>query len=128
MTNAEFYKDKITKFAFSPHKLAVNKNTLRLCSCTTLYCDDCLFKSKCNIEAFLEWCNSEYAFPIDPCITKSTPIDTKVLVSEDGKIWYKRHFAKIENDRVYAWEDGTTSFTTKAGKVCSWTYAKLYEE
>ena len=53
-------------------------------------------------------------------------VDTKILVSYDGEKWYKRHFAKYENNIIYAFVDGQTSFTTKTSNT--WKYAKLYEE
>ena len=61
-------------------------------------------------------------------------VDTKILVSEDGKDWYRRYFAKYENGFIYAFPDGLSSFTAcykpECGyrRVCAWKYAKLYEE
>ena len=61
-------------------------------------------------------------------------VDTKILVSEDGKDWYRRHFAKYENGFIYAFPDGLSSFTAcykpECGyrRVCAWKYGKLYEE
>ena len=61
-------------------------------------------------------------------------VDTKILVSEDGKDWYRRYFAKYENGIIYAFPDGLSSFTAcykpECGyrRVCGWKYAKLYEE
>ena len=62
-------------------------------------------------------------------------VDTKILVSEDGKDWYRRHFVKYENGFIYAFPDGLSSFTAcykpECGgyrRVCAWKYAKLYEE
>ena len=61
-------------------------------------------------------------------------LDTKILVSGDGKDWYRRYFAKYENGIIYAFPDGLSSFTAgykpECGyrRVCSWKYAKLYEE
>ena len=53
-------------------------------------------------------------------------VDTKILVSENGKDWDKRYFAKYEYNSVYAWDYGATSYS---GEHCStWKYAKLYEE
>ena len=127
MTNAEFYKNEILKYAFNGDKAAIKKDTSELCKCTKISCSNCLFQSECNIEGFLEWCNSEYT-SIDPRITKSTPIDTKILVSDDNVNWFKRHFAKIENNKVYTWDAGTTSFTTNVENITAWSYAKLYKE
>ena len=56
------------------------------------------------------------------------PIDTKILVSDDGEDWIRRYFAKYEGGRVYAFMEGTTSFTVYNEGVCDWKYAKLYEE
>lgn len=61
-------------------------------------------------------------------------VDTKILVSEDGKDWYRRHFVKYENGIIYAFPDGLSSFTAcykpECGyrRVCAWKYGKLYEE
>lgn len=56
------------------------------------------------------------------------PVDTKILVSEDGKDWCRRYFAKYEGGRVYAFMDGATSFTSSSENLLGWAYAKLYEE
>ena len=60
------------------------------------------------------------------------PVDTKVLVSEDGKEWNRRHFAKYEDGKVYCFNDGYTSFTivnyAYLSNATSWEYAKLYQE
>ena len=61
-------------------------------------------------------------------------VDTKILVSGDGKDWYRRYFAKYENGFIYAFPDGLSSFTScykpECGyrRVCAWKYGKLYEE
>ena len=54
-------------------------------------------------------------------------VDTKILVSYDGNVWRRRYFAKYENDKVYAFVGGATSFSNR-GSYISWKYAKLYEE
>ena len=62
------------------------------------------------------------------------PVDTKILVSNDGKDWYRRYFAKYENGIIYAFPDGLSSFTAcykpecDYRRVCAWKYGKLYEE
>ena len=60
------------------------------------------------------------------------PVDTKVLVSDDGKGWGRRHFAKYEDGKVYCFNDGYTSFTivnyAYLSNATSWDYAKLYQE
>ena len=56
------------------------------------------------------------------------PVDAKILVSDDGKVWDKRHFAKYEDGHIYAFRNGFSSFTTKEDDIYSWNHAKLYEE
>ena len=68
----------------------------------------------CEFEEHLDW--------------SKVPVDTKILVSDDGEDWIRRYFAKYENGRVYAFMEGTTSFTVYNEGVCDWEYAKLYEE
>lgn len=53
-------------------------------------------------------------------------VDTKILVSMDGEEWLKRYFAKYINGKVYVWDYGATSYSSKH---CSpWEYARLYKE
>ena len=57
------------------------------------------------------------------------PVDTKILVSDNGKTWFKRYFDKYENGKIYAWVDGKTSFSVRNNDdVIGWEYAKLYNE
>ena len=62
------------------------------------------------------------------------PVDTKILVADftgnDNEIvWKKRHFAKYENGKIYAWCDGLTSFTIDSDDLCTrWDFVKLYKE
>lgn len=57
------------------------------------------------------------------------PVDTKILVrdKDDGK-WRRRYFAKFENGVIYAWADGTTSFSNDGNCVTNWRQVKLYKE
>lgn len=55
-------------------------------------------------------------------------VDTKILVSNDDIRWYHAHFAMFENDTIYSFIDGTTSFTYNYTGLVSWQYAKLYKE
>ena len=60
------------------------------------------------------------------------PVDTKVLVSDDGKDWIRRHFAKYEDGKVYCFNDGYTSFTivdyAYLSNATPWEYCKLYQK
>lgn len=53
-------------------------------------------------------------------------IDTRVLVSDDGINWNKRHFARYTCGRVYTWGYGSTSWSKgNVSDVAPWRYAKL---
>ena len=52
-------------------------------------------------------------------------VDTKLLVSADDIVWYKRHFAKYIDNTVYAFNNGRTSWSET--NVSSWKYVKLEE-
>lgn len=56
-------------------------------------------------------------------------VDTPILVSFDGCNWFKKYFAKVQNDTVYAFDDGATSWSVvnKEYGVTRWKYAKLAE-
>lgn len=55
-------------------------------------------------------------------------VDTKILVSNDDKRWYHAHFAMFENDTIYTFDNGTTSFTYNYTGLVPWEYAKIYKE
>nr|DAF78149.1 MAG TPA: Rho termination factor, N-terminal domain [Caudoviricetes sp.] len=55
-------------------------------------------------------------------------VDTPILVSGDGKTWYKRYFALFDKGKVFAWEYGATSWSIDSDdEVFLWNYAKLAE-
>ena len=56
-------------------------------------------------------------------------VDTPILVSGDGKYWYKRYFALFDGCNVLAWEYGATSWSVENAEdeVFKWNYAKLAE-
>ena len=70
---------------------------------------------------------SEY---IEPKITspEGTKIDTKILVSDNGKKWDKRHYAGKKNGKHSAWFHGKTSWTSYPDQRGVWDYMKLYNE
>ncbi len=70
----------------------------------------------------VEWFNSEY---IETEVDWSkVPVDTPILVrdSKNDK-WIKRYFAKYEGGEVWAYMNGTTSWTNNG--ICCWTFGKL---
>jgi hypothetical protein len=129
MLNIEYYKDKLVELCvIDIDRLALIQGQPRICD-SSLLCDECLLNNKnefCSNEA-LNWLFSEYKEPeVDWSKVK---VDTPILVkNEKENIEYRRHFARFENGKVYAWGDGATSFTANDEyHVTSWNYAKLAE-
>lgn len=91
-------------------------------------CDLSICKCECRTE---EICFDnfkkimEYEPPVD---WSKVPVDTKIYV-RDSKFgrWVPRHFAKYKNDKVYAFENGCTSFSGVNNSLTTWKYAKLAE-
>lgn len=52
-------------------------------------------------------------------------VDTPILVRNyESQEWEARYFAKYEDGVIYAWNGGSTSWSSK-GNVTEWKYAKL---
>ena len=130
------YKD-ITFLEYQKKKLEIlNELGRKEGMCIGVNCNDCpLYKllrgNGCNHCSALELLYPEETLKAvmqyhETDWTK-VPVDTKILVkySEQDE-WEKRHFAKFENGEVYAYSDGSTSFTTDV--VSPWNFAKLYNE
>lgn len=131
MTNREKYAEKILEIACSGHCIAIDKETMKLTNCGSINsCSRCYFDTasydSCSLEC-QKWCESEYKEP--PIDWSKIPVDTPILVrdSKNDK-WLHRHFAEFEDDYVYAWDNGQTSWSSLGiGKV-DWKYAKLAED
>lgn len=127
MTNREKFAEKILDIACNGNWMAVNKATLEPIKCQALPCKDCLFNvsdvMSCG-DKRIKWANSEYAGP--PVDWSKVAVDTPILVRDNiFSKWVKRYFAKYENGTVYAWSNGTTSWS---GDRCTpWKLAKLPE-
>lgn len=126
MTNREKFAEQILDIACGGSKIAVNKATLELASCYKLACGDCLLSfsdADCR-GARKKWANSEYVEP--PVDWSKVAVDTPILVTDNGDCkWIKRHFAKYENRSVYAWNEGTTSWSSIG--CTPWKLTKLPE-
>lgn len=57
-------------------------------------------------------------------------VDTKILVKHnESDDWIKRYFAKYEDNKIYAWTTGSTSFSHDyEDDIACWKYTKLYTE
>ena len=131
MLNIEKYKDKLIELGvIDINKLAIKDGVPYRCSGDS--CDDCDFKNSkngCYIYGCSEWLFLEYEEPeVDWSKVK---VDTPILVKyfETSNKWFKRYFAKYENGKVYAWDDGMTSWTANGEEddTTSWDYVKLAE-
>ena len=126
MTNFERYRNEILEISKNGDRVAVDKCTKKVHSCNEVTCWNCVFyngDASCAAPLML-WLYEEYQ---EPSVDWSKiAVDTKVLVSDDGEEWHKRHFARYEEGIVYVWSYGGTSWTT--GPMEVWEYAKLAEE
>ena len=50
--------------------------------------------------------------------------DDKVMVSEDGIIWYKRYFSHATVKGAYVFDNGNTSWTEPNGDTTNWLYCR----
>ena len=110
MLNKEKYAKEILDIVCSGNYLG--KQNGHLCPCANIKCSDCEFDkcdtSVCN-EEFTKWANSEYKEPeID---WNKVPVDTCILITDSYGYTLKRHFAKYDNKKIYAYPDGTTSWS-----------------
>lgn len=130
MTNREKYTEQILDIACGGSCVGVHIKTMTPISCDLLDCNECYFSTQddgdCGI-ACQEWCNSEYTEP--PVDWSKVPVDTPILVRDKENVtWCNRYFAKFDDNRIYAWRDGSTSWTASGNyDVTRWNYAKLAE-
>lgn len=125
MTNREKFAEKILDIACNGNWIAANKATLEPITCQGLQCKDCLFYvlgKGCDRNEMKKWANSEYIEP--PIDWSKVAVDTPILVRDSANLeWTERYFAKYDNGVVYAWSNGTTSWT--GDRHTSWKLAKL---
>ena len=122
MKNKEKYAKEIIELAEKGERVAASGGKPVSCNLFERCEDGCDFNTDCT-QSREKWFNKEY----NPW--RNVAVDTKILVSQDGVNWYKRHFAKCVDGVVYAFWDGNTSFTSDSNDyVKAWNYAKLYDE
>lgn len=129
MLNKEKYANKIIELAANAEVFVLKNGEPALCRETK--CEDCDFNKlnscKCSEYKFREWLNSEYVEP--PVDWSKVPVDTPILVrNSEEETWRKRYFAKYENETVYAWDGGKTSWSAGSKlRIFDWKFAKLAE-
>ena len=121
MLNKEKYAKEIIDIACSGSSIGMRNGVL--CACNSIgdciYCDFYGGKTICGIP-IKDWANSEYKEPeID---WNKVPVDTCILVTDSRGYTRKRHFAKYDNKKIYAYPDGTTSwsFIQDSIQLISW--------
>lgn len=122
MTNYEKYKTEIEAIWESKSVIALaNGKPIR---CQNTSCGKCDMGNTSCMLHIQKWLISKYEEPkVD---WNKVKVDTPILVSDDGKDWHHRHFAKYENGKVWAWSNGTTSWSSEADPI-PWHHAKLAE-
>jgi hypothetical protein len=125
MKNREFYKEEILGFMVKADDFCEEFAVPKILESYGLNCG----KVNCNYCETLRmlWLEEEHKEP-EVDWTK-VEVDTPILVSEDGGNWYKRYFARYENESVKSWDLGATSWTSNNKyAVTDWEYAKLAEK
>lgn len=131
MTNKEKYGNEIIELVTNTAVFGLKNGKPTLC--TRIRCEDCDFNEESTGECkggaygFREWLNSEYVEP--PVDWSKVAVDTPILIRDSKEeAWRKRYFAKYENNTVYAWGNGATSWSAESKSyVNDWKIAKLAE-
>lgn len=128
MLNKEKYMNELLEFACTDNKFAITKDG-KLRECRGVRCNECALEGdgmdSCGVLR-RKWMEQEYKEP--PVDWSKIPVDTPILVRDSELFaWSKEHFAKYEDETVYTWDYGKTSWSTYDGKMSSYKYAMLPE-
>lgn len=129
MTNKEKYGDKIIELAINTGVFCIKNGEPALCG--EIKCKDCDFlesdSCKGSTYNFREWLNSEYVEP--PVDWSKVAVDTPILVRDSKEeVWERSYFVKYEDNTVYAWSHGATSWSAyESDDINAWKMAKLAE-
>ena len=84
--------------------------------------------SQCDLICQM-WLEEEYKEPKQEVDWSKVAVDTPILVRDSENYrWRKRYFAKYKNGKVFAWNDGKTSWTSVDVETTVWNYAKLADK
>ena len=97
MKNKEKFAVEIVEIACNNNSFAIDNHTVKVCSCTHILCDNCLFydKNGCDKKR-REWSNSEYVKNL--VISKKDRSFLEYL-REDNK-----YIARDKNDNLFVYE------------------------
>ena len=118
MKNYEKYADELRKYEVEElcNKF-IKPNILKKDNCSGINCTACSMRMMLWL---LEDCEES---EVD---WNKVEVNTPILVRDcDDDRWIKRYFANYENEIIYAWNSGATSWSTSC--VTGWKYAKLAE-
>ena len=102
MKNIEKYKKLVLSIVVNGHGLCeLAAKAHGTTNCENRKCVDCRTRVG-------EWLYREYEPQID---WSKVPVDTPVVVTGETITKYNRHFAKFENNEVYTFNAGATSWT-----------------
>lgn len=118
MKNYEKYSEEIRKYKGSSFcDEFIKPHILNISDCSRVHCSACRMLQ-------MIWLMEDYEEPETDW--SKVEVDTPILVREDeDREWNRRYFAKYENETIYAWGGGRTSWNETA--VVDWEYAKLAE-
>lgn len=118
MTNFEKYKEKIKKIFMEKGACGI----LKFIEGNDAHCIPSCHGCR---ESIIKWLESEYKEPeVDWSKVK---VDTPILVSDNEVEWRKRYFAKYDDEKVFCFYGGTTSWSNNGFMLCGCPYAKLAE-
>lgn len=127
MNNYENQKERIDAILNNNSSIAVDRETNKATECNNLACSKCLFSNTnyaCCISV-IKWLLAEYKEPeVD---WSDVPIDTPVLVSDNGEKWYRRYFAGVIDEEALVYSNGGTSWSVGKDGETSFRYIKLAE-
>lgn len=126
MKNKELYADVLIDLALSGETVAINKYTNAPVACAEFSCADCLVGfedcGKKRIEKLKSWGDENAT-----SFWENVKVDTPILVRRKGESeWVRRHFAYYSQGKIYAFNSGLTSFTSKCSVPSSWDEAKIW--
>lgn len=131
MTNADRYLENIYN-AIRYHNGCIPMISGRLCDYGEIQCYECDFYNDNDINCWkriADWGDSEYIEPMPRWY--NVPVGTPIIVRTGDDEWQVKHFAKCENELIYALEDklvalGKEKVTDKW--ISGYRYAKIYKK
>lgn len=119
-------------------ELAICNEDNSIYKCSNTPCSSCVFyrnDRECthdSWESFQEGLYAAFGTEFECNIDwSSVSQDTRIYVSDDGNLWFRGYFAKYEDGHVYAYTDGSTSWSCSGlenddtPNMQDWKYARL---